>query len=196
MAAPGIRRVNVSLDTLDRSIFARVTRADRLREDAEASLPRNGLKVKINTMALSRDNVAEIPDIIQWAHSGGMDITLIETMPLGAVDEDRTDQFLSLTQVRQELESFWTLRDLPEATEGRRGMFGCRKPAGKLGFITPMTHNFCDTCQRVRLTCTGALYMCLGQDDCVDLREAMRSDRSDTALNAAIDTAVAHKPSP
>ncbi|HWA69831.1 MAG TPA: GTP 3',8-cyclase MoaA [Rhizomicrobium sp.] len=196
LAAAGIRRVNVSLDTLDRSIFARVTRADRLREVLEgiAAAQRAGLKVKINTMALSRDNVAEIPDIIQWAHSGGMDITLIETMPLGAVDEDRTDQFLSLTQVRQELESFWTLRDLPEATGGPARYVWVSETRGKLGFITPMTHNFCDTCQRVRLTCTGALYMCLGQDDCVDLREAMRSDRNDTALNAAIDTAVARKP--
>jgi cyclic pyranopterin phosphate synthase len=196
LAAAGIRRVNVSLDTLDRSIFARITRADRLREVLEgiAAAQRAGMKVKINTVALSRDNVAEIPDIIQWAHSGGMDITLIETMPLGAVDEDRTDQFLSLTQVRHELESFWTLRDLPEATGGPARYVWVSETRGKLGFITPMTHNFCDTCQRVRLTCTGALYMCLGQDACVDLREVLRSDRDDTALNAAIDMAVAHKP--
>jgi cyclic pyranopterin phosphate synthase len=196
LAAAGIRRVNVSLDTLDRAIFARITRADRLREVMEgiAAAQRAGMKVKINTVALSRDNVAEIPDIIQWAHSGGMDITLIETMPLGAVDEDRTDQFLSLTQVRHELESFWTLRDLPEVIGGPARYVWVSETRGKLGFIAPMTHNFCDTCQRVRLTCTGALYMCLGQDDCVDLREAMRSDRDDTALNAAIDMAVAHKP--
>jgi cyclic pyranopterin phosphate synthase len=196
LAGAGIRRVNVSLDTLDRSIFARITRADRLREvlDGIAAAQRAGLKIKINTMALSRDNVAEVPDIIQWAHSGGMDITLIETMPLGVVDEDRTDQFLSLTQVRHELESFWTLRDLPEATGGPARYVWVSETRGKLGFITPMTHNFCDTCQRVRLTCTGSLYMCLGQDDCVDLREPLRSDRDDTALNAAIDTAVAHKP--
>jgi cyclic pyranopterin phosphate synthase len=123
-----------------------------------------------------------------------MDITLIETMPLGAVDEDRTDQFLSLQEVRQELESFWTLHDSPERSGGPARYVRVAETGGRLGFITPLTHNFCETCNRVRLTCTGTLFMCLGQDSAVDLREPLRASSDDELLNAAIDRAMAAKP--
>ncbi|HEY4078978.1 MAG TPA: GTP 3',8-cyclase MoaA [Rhizomicrobium sp.] len=196
LAEAGIRRVNVSLDTLDRATFTRIARADRLAQvlDGIAAALDAGLKVKINAVALKHDNADALPGIIQWAHDGGMDITLIETMPLGVVDEDRTDQFLSLTDVRRELESFWTLTDLPEHTGGPSGYVRIAETGGKLGFITPLTHNFCDSCHRVRLTCTGTLYMCLGQDAAVDLREPLRATRDDGLLHAAIDRAIAAKP--
>ena len=124
---------------------------------------------------LKHDNASDLPQIIQWAHAGGMDITLIETMPLGEIDEDRTDQFLSLAAVRQEFESYWTLTDLPERTGGPARYVRVAETGGKLGFITPLTHNFCESCSRVRLTCTGTLFMCLGQEASVDLREPLRA---------------------
>ena len=162
--------------------------------DGIAAATDAGLKIKINTVALKRDNAAEIPKLIEWAHARGMDITLIETMPVGAVDEDRTDQFLSLQAVRQELESFWTLNDSPERSGGPARYVRIAETGGRLGFITPLTHNFCDTCNRVRLTCTGTLFMCLGQDSAVDLREPLRPSSNDELLNAAIDRAMAAKP--
>lgn len=196
LAEAGVRRVNVSLDSLDRATFARIARADQLPQVLAgiAAAQEAGLKVKLNTVALKRDNAAELPKLIQWAHAGGMEITLIETMPLGAVDEDRTDQFLSLQAVRQELESFWTLNDSPERSGGPARYVRVAETGGKLGFITPLTHNFCDTCNRVRLTCTGTLFMCLGQDSAVDLREPLRASGEDDLLNAAIDRAMAAKP--
>jgi GTP 3',8-cyclase len=196
LAQAGVRRVNVSLDSLDPSTFARIARADCLAKvlDGITAARQAGLKVKINTVALKRDNALELPRIIQWAHDGGMDITLIETMPLGAVDEDRTDQFLSLKAVRQELESFWTLNESPERSGGPARYVRIAETGGKLGFITPLTHNFCDSCNRVRLTCTGTLYMCLGQDAAVDLRGPLRASPDDGLLHAAIDRAVAAKP--
>jgi cyclic pyranopterin phosphate synthase len=196
LAEAGVERVNVSLDSLDRATFARIARADQLPQvlDGIAAAQDAGIKVKINTVALKRDNAEELPKLIAWAHAGGMDITLIETMPLGAVDEDRTDQFLSLETVRQELESFWTLHDSAERSGGPARYVRVAETGGKLGFITPLTHNFCDTCNRVRLTCTGTLFMCLGQDSAVDLREPLRSSGDDGLLNAAIDRAMALKP--
>lgn len=196
LADAGLRRINVSLDSLDRATFARIARADRLHQvlDGIAAARAAGIKVKINTVALKNDNAAELPRLIQWAHAAGMDITLIETMPLGFVDEDRTDQFLSLARVRRDLESYWTLTDLPERTGGPSRYVRVAETGGKLGFITPLTHNFCDTCSRVRLTCTGTIYMCLGQDAAVDLRTPLRGSQDDTALHAAIDRAVAAKP--
>jgi GTP 3',8-cyclase len=196
LAAAGIRRINVSVDSLDRATFARIVRADKLTEvlGGIAAAQGAGLQVKINTVALKHDNAKDLPQIIQWAHAGGMDITLIETMPLGAVDEDRTDQFLSLTAVRQEFESYWTLTDLPERTGGPARYVRVAETGGKLGFITPLTHNFCESCSRVRLTCTGTLFMCLGQEASVDLRGPLRSSCDDALLNAAIDRAVAAKP--
>jgi cyclic pyranopterin phosphate synthase len=196
LAEAGIKRVNVSLDSLDRDTFARIARADRLPQvlDGIAAARAAGLQVKINTVALKRDNAAELPGLIRWAHDSGMDITLIETMPLGAVDEDRTDQFLSLAAVRRELESFWTLTDIAERSGGPARYLRIAETGGKLGLITPLTHNFCESCSRVRLTCTGTLYMCLGQDAAVDLRAPLRASPDDDLLHAAIDRAVAAKP--
>jgi GTP 3',8-cyclase len=145
-------------------------------------------------VALKRDNAHVLPDIIRWAHDCGLEITLIETMPLGAVDEDRTDQFLSLAAVRHELESYWTLTDLPDRTGGPARYVRVAETGGKLGFITPLTHNFCESCRRVRVTCTGTLFMCLGQEGSVDLRAPLRASPDDALLNAAIDRAVAAKP--
>lgn len=196
LAQAGVRRINVSLDSLDRATFARIARSDSLYQvlDGISAAQDAGLKVKINTVALKRDNAAELPCLVQWAHDGGMDITLIETMPLGAVDEDRTDQFLSLAEVRREMESYWTLTELAERTGGPARYVRVAETGGRLGFITPLTNNFCDTCRRMRVTCTGTLYMCLGQDSAVDLREPLRATREDDLLNAAIDKAVAAKP--
>jgi cyclic pyranopterin phosphate synthase len=153
-----------------------------------------GLKVKINTVALKNGNEREIPQLVQWAHDKGMDITLIETMPLGFIEEDRADQFLSLKEVRQNLESFWTLTELPDRTGGPSRYVRVEETGGRLGFITPLTHNFCDTCRRVRISCTGTLHMCLGQEASVDLRGPLRASESDELLNAAIDRAIAAKP--
>src|SRR3569833_266201 len=148
LAEAGVERINVSLDSLDRATFARIARADQLPQvlDGSAAAQDAGIKVKINTVALKRDNAEELPKLIAWAHAGGMDITLIETMPLGAVDEDRTDQFLSLQTVRQELESFWTLHDSAERSGGPARYVRVAETGGKLGFITPLTRNFCATC--------------------------------------------------
>ncbi|HVV28760.1 MAG TPA: GTP 3',8-cyclase MoaA [Rhizomicrobium sp.] len=196
LAAAGIRRINVSLDSLDRANFARIARADCLPQvlDGIAAAQDAGIRIKINTVALRNDNARDLPAIIQWAHDGDMDITLIETMPLGVVDEDRTDQFLSLAEVRRDLESYWSLTDLPERTGGPARYVRIAETGGRLGFITPLTHNFCESCRRVRLTCTGTLYMCLGQEASVELREPLRASDDDTLLNAAIDRAVAAKP--
>jgi GTP 3',8-cyclase len=192
----GMRRINVSLDSLDRATFARIARSDCLGKvlDGIQAAQDAGLKVKINTVALQHDNRGDIPGIIGWAHERGMDVTLIETMPLGAVDEDRTDQFVSLTDLRREMEAYWTLTDLAERTGGPARYVRIAETGGKLGFITPLTHNFCDTCQRVRVTCTGTLFMCLGQEGSVDLREPLRVSSDDALLNAAIDRAIAAKP--
>jgi cyclic pyranopterin phosphate synthase len=196
LAAAGVRRVNVSLDSLDRETFRRIARSDRLEAVLEgiAAARRAGLRVKINTVALQRDNAGELPRIIRWAHELGMDISLIETMPLGFVDEDRTDQFLSLAQVKRDLQSCWTLTDLPDRTGGPSRYVRIAETGGRLGFITPLSHNFCDSCRRIRVTCTGTLFLCLGQEDAVDLREPLRRGADDRALNAAIDRAVAAKP--
>ena len=192
----GMRRINVSLDSLDRATFARIARSDCLGQvlDGIAAAQEAGLKVKINTVALKNDNRRDIPEIIGWAHQRGMDVTLIETMPLGAVDEDRTDQFVSLTALRREMETYWRLTDLAERTGGPARYVRIAETGGKLGFITPLTHNFCETCQRVRVTCTGTLFMCLGQEGSVDLREPLRASADDALLNAAIDRAIAAKP--
>jgi cyclic pyranopterin phosphate synthase len=196
LKAAGMKRVNVSLDSLDRATFARIARGDMLDkvlagiEAAQAA----GLKVKINTVALKNGNEREIPDLVLWAHDKGMDITLIETMPLGFIEEERSDQFLSLKDVRQNLESFWTLTELPDQTGGPSRYVRVKETGGRLGFITPLTHNFCETCRRVRLSCTGTLHMCLGQEASVDLREPLRASEGDDLLNAAIDRAIAAKP--
>jgi GTP 3',8-cyclase len=196
LAKAGIKRINVSLDTLMRDVFARIARRDMLPqvlsgiEAAKAA----GIKVKINTVALAQDNAQEIPSLISWAHEQGHGITLIETMPLGETGEDRTDQFLSLKNVRRNLESFWTLTDLPERTGGPARYVRVQETGGKLGFITPLSHNFCEACNRVRVTCTGTLFMCLGQDDAADLRAPLRVSKDNEALYDAIDEALLRKP--
>jgi cyclic pyranopterin phosphate synthase len=196
LADLGVRRINVSLDTLDRATFARIARRDLLPAVLEGidAADRAGLQVKINTVALAKDNAGEIPALIQWAHRRGFDMTLIETMPMGEVEGDRIDQFLSLKQVERDLQSFWTLDALPDRTGGPARYVRIVETGGRLGFITPLTHNFCESCNRVRLTCTGTLYMCLGQDAAADLRRVVRSGADDAVLGAAIDEAISRKP--
>lgn len=196
LAAAGVRRVNVSLDSLERETFARIARRDRLAQvlDGIGAAERAGLKIKINAVALKHDNAHEIPDLVKWAHGRGFDITLIETMPMGEIDEDRTDQFLSLARVRQDMQSYWTLRDLPDRTGGPARYVRIEETGGRLGFITPLTHNFCEGCSRVRLTCTGRLYLCLGHETSVDLRAPLRASSDDALLQQAIEAAVALRP--
>jgi cyclic pyranopterin phosphate synthase len=196
LARAGVKRVNVSLDSLDRETFARIARRDRLPQvlDGIDAATQLGLKIKINTVALKRDNAHEIPDLIKWAHTRGLDITLIETMPLGEIDEDRTNQFLSLASVREDMASYWTLHDLPDRTGGPARYVRVAETGGRLGFITPLTHNFCEGCSRVRLTCTGRLYLCLGHETSVDLRAPLRASADDGLLQDTLDAAIALRP--
>jgi cyclic pyranopterin phosphate synthase len=196
LARLGVRRLNVSLDSLDPATFRKITRGGDLGQvmtGIEAALAA-GIKVKINTVALKGDNAADLPAIIHWAHAKGLGLTLIETMPLGDIEEDRTDQYLSLAGVRAELESFWTLTPLEDRTAGPARYVRVEETGGRLGFITPLSHTFCESCNRVRVTCTGTLYMCLGQDDQADLRAPMRAEAGDGALIAAIREALTRKP--
>ena len=196
LAAAGVRRINVSLDTLKPDLFRRLTRGGDVAKVLAgiAAAREAGLAVKINAVALKDDNAGEIPDLIRWAHGEGHDLTLIETMPLGEIEADRTDQYLSLAQVRRELESFWTLEDLPLSTGGPARYVRIAETGGRLGLITPLSHNFCEACNRVRLTCTGTLHSCLGQDDASDLRAVIRAGASDADLIEAIRNAVDAKP--
>jgi GTP 3',8-cyclase len=192
----GMRRVNISIDTLDRDKFRAITRwgdLDKVLKGVDAA-QEAGLQVKINAVALKGVNEEEFESMIQWAHGRDVDLTLIETMPLGEVGTDRVDQFLPLSEVRARLERKWTLTDLPERTGGPARYVRIEETGGKLGFITPLTHNFCEGCNRVRLTCTGRLYMCLGQEDQADLRTPLRASDSDSLLHAAIDEAIGRKP--
>lgn len=194
--AAGVRRINVSLDTLDDAKFAEVTRWGRLPQvlggiDAAQAA---GLKVKINAVALRGFNDAEIPRMIEWAHARDMDLTLIETMPMGEIDGDRIGHYLPLSELRQELEQRWTLTDLPDQTGGPARYVRLEETGGRIGFITPLTHNFCESCNRIRVTCTGELFTCLGQPGSIDLRGPLRSEGGMDAVHQAIDTAIAAKP--
>ncbi|MEI2385997.1 GTP 3',8-cyclase MoaA [Breoghania sp. JC706] len=192
----GVRRINVSIDTLDPDKFKTITRwgdLSKVMAGLEAA-KRAGLEVKINAVALKGVNEDEIPTMIEWAHGEGHDLTLIETMPLGDIEGDRTDQYLPLSQVRAALMDHYTLTDIPYKTGGPARYVMVEETGGRLGFITPMTHNFCESCNRVRITCTGQLYMCLGQDDNADLRAALRASEGDEILNRAIDEAIGRKP--
>lgn len=192
----GVRRVNVSLDTLDPGKFKTVTRwgdLDRVLGGIAAAKAA-GLQIKINAVALKGVNHAEIVPMMEWAHGEGFDFTLIETMPMGEIDEDRTDQYLPLSQVRADLADRFTLTDIPYKTGGPARYVEVAETGGRLGFITPMTHNFCESCNRVRLTCTGTLYMCLGQEDAADLREPLRRSEGNELVGAAIDEAIGRKP--
>jgi len=196
LADHGVRRVNVSLDTLDPIAFSRVTRGGDLDQviagiDAARAA---GIAVKINAVMLRGTNDRTVADQIRWAHDRGLGMTLIETMPLGEIDEDRTDQYVPLTEIRARLEQDWTLTPLAKRTGGPARYVRVEETGGELGFITPLTHNFCESCNRVRVTCTGTLYTCLGQDDSADLRAPLRADPRDDAVIAAIREAIRWKP--
>ena len=194
--AAGTRRINVSLDTLDRGRFEAITRwgkYDKVMAGIEAAKAA-GLHVKINAVALKGVNEDEYDRMIAWCGAEGFDLTLIETMPLGEIDEDRTDQYLPLSQVRARLEQRWQLTDLPDSTGGPARYVRISETGGRLGFITPMTHNFCESCNRVRVTCTGTMYMCLGQEDAIDLRAPLRASEDNGALLDAIRQGIDKKP--
>jgi GTP 3',8-cyclase len=196
LAACGVKRINVSIDTLDPDKFRRITRWGDLAKvlhglDAAQAA---GLQVKINAVALKGVNEDEIESLLAWAHGRGMDLTLIEVMPLGEIDGQRIDQFLPLSLVRARLGARYTLEDLEDRTGGPARYVRVRETGGRLGFITPMTHNFCESCNRVRLTCTGQLFMCLGQEDAADLRAPARASQDDALLRQAIVDAIARKP--
>jgi cyclic pyranopterin phosphate synthase len=196
LAAHGVRRVNVSLDTLDPDKFRAITRwgeLDKVLAGIDAAQAA-GLKVKINAVALKGVNEDELASMLEWAHGRGMDMTVIEVMPLGDIDAERIDQYLPLSMVRARLAERFTLEDIDYRTGGPARYLTVKETGGRLGFITPMTHNFCESCNRVRITCTGTLYMCLGQEDAADLRRPLRASESDHALHAAIDEAIARKP--
>jgi cyclic pyranopterin phosphate synthase len=196
LAMAGIKRVNVSLDTMDAGLFERLSRRDRLGQVLQgiAAAKEAGLKVKINTVALKGLNEEEIPYLIEWAHGNGHDITLIEVMPLGEVEEDRVDHYLPLLAVREELEARWTLTGSEHRTGGPARYAEVAETGGRIGFITPLTNNFCAGCNRIRVTATGELYACLGGAEKVDLRGALRSDAPDVQLAAALDEAMRIKP--
>jgi cyclic pyranopterin phosphate synthase len=196
LAAAGVRRINVSLDTLDADKFRTITRWGNLNKvlaAIDAALDA-GLQVKINMVALKDVNRTEVPAMLEWAHERGMDLTLIETMPMGEAGGDRVEQYLPLSLVRADLMRAYTLEDIDHHTGGPARYVRVGETGGRLGFITPLTHNFCESCNRVRVTCTGTLYMCLGQNDDADLRTPLRLSKDNTLLYAAIDEAISRKP--
>ena len=195
LAANGVRRINVSLDSLEPATFARLTRGGQLEQviaGIEAAVA-TGLKVKLNTVALRDDNLGEVTELVAWAHARNCDISFIEVMPMGAVEAERIDQHVPLTEVRSAIEARWPLTDLAFSTGGP-ARYARTAEGRRIGFITPLSHNFCDQCNRVRLTCTGQLFLCLGQDASVDLRAIMRAGADDAPLEAAIERAMQRKP--
>ncbi len=196
LAKAGVRRVNISLDTLDPVRFEELSRRNRLPQvlDGIAAAKEAGLKVKLNTVALKDINEHEIADLVSWAHGQGHDVTLIEVMPLGEVDGDRIDHYLPLTDVRAKLERHWGLTDIDHSTGGPARYVDVAETGGRLGFITPLTGNFCSGCNRLRVTATGQLYPCLGGGERVDLRAALRSDQPEANLEAALNEAMRIKP--
>jgi len=197
LAAIGVRRVNVSIDTLDRDKFREITRwgdLDQVIRGLDAAQDA-GLKIKINAVALRGVNDTEFDDLIRWSHGRGMDLTFIEVMPMGEIGgEARLDQYLPLSLLRADIGRRFTLTESDYRTGGPARYFNVAETGGRLGFITPLTHNFCESCNRVRLTCTGTLYMCLGQEDAADLRAPLRASESDELLDRAISEAIARKP--
>ncbi|MGE0036559.1 MAG: GTP 3',8-cyclase MoaA [Xanthobacteraceae bacterium] len=196
LAALGVKRINVSLDTLDADKFRTITRwgeLDKVLNGIDAA-QRAGLSVKINAVALKGVNEDEIPDLITWAHGRNMELTLIEVMPLGDVGEGRLDQYLPLSMVRARLSERFTMTDIDYRTGGPARYVRIAETGGTLGFITPLTHNFCESCNRVRITCTGTLFMCLGQEDAADLRKPLRASEGNDLLERAIEDAIARKP--
>ena len=196
LAACGVRRLNVSLDTLDAAKFREITRwgdLDKVLAGIDAAQAA-GLHIKINAVALKGVNDEEIPALIDWAHGRGMDLTLIEVMPMGEIGVGRIDQYLPLSMMRANLERRYTLTDLPDNTGGPARYVRVAETGGRLGFITPMTHNFCEACNRVRITCTGTIHTCLGQEDATDLRAPLRASPDNALVSDAIDCAIGTKP--
>ncbi len=196
LKAHGVKRVNLSLDTLDAEKFRAITRWGSLPQilagiDAAQAA---GLKIKINAVVLKGVNEDELARLVEWAHGRGMDVTLIEVMPLGEIGAGRLEQYLPLSLVRARLSERLTLEDLDYRTGGPARYVRVAETGGRLGFITPLTHNFCESCNRVRVTCTGTLYMCLGQEDAADLRQPLRASEADDLLHAAIEQAISRKP--
>ena len=196
LADCGVKRINVSLDTLDAEKFRDITRWGDLTKVMEGidAAQKAGLSIKINAVALKGVNDVEAPEMIRWAHGRGMDMTFIEVMPLGEIESARADQYLPLSQLRADLTDHFTLQDSDYKTGGPARYVNVKETGGRLGFITPLTHNFCEGCNRVRVTCTGTLYMCLGQEDAADLRTPLRASESDTLLMRAMEEAIARKP--
>ena len=196
LAAYGIKRINVSLDTLDPQKFRAITRwgdLDRVLAGVRAA-QKAGLSIKINAVALKGVNDSEIEHLVRWSHDQGMDITFIEVMPMGDIESDRFDQYWPLTEVKARLASSFTLSEIDYQTGGPARYVRAQETGGRIGFITPLTHNFCESCNRVRLTCTGMLYMCLGQDDSADLRAPLRASKDNHLVADAIDRAILRKP--
>ncbi|MEM7507575.1 MAG: GTP 3',8-cyclase MoaA [Pseudomonadota bacterium] len=197
LADCGVKRINVSLDTLDEAKFQAITRWGRLAQVLEGieAAQAAGLRVKINVVALKGTNDTEIHRLLEWCDALGMDLTFIEVMPMGDLGgEDRLDQYYSLKDLRRDLSERWTLTETDYRTGGPARYFRVEETGQRVGFITPLTHNFCESCNRVRLTCTGQLYMCLGQDDDADLRKVLRENDGPAALEAAIREAITRKP--
>jgi cyclic pyranopterin phosphate synthase len=196
LVSAGVKRINVSLDTRDSEKFRTITRWGDLSKvlDGIDAADAAGLEIKINMVALRGVNEDEIEDQMLWAHGRGFDLTLIETMPLGEIDGDRLGQYLPLSLVRARLAHNYTLEETDYRTGGPARYAHVAETGGRVGFITPLTHNFCESCNRVRMTCTGTLYMCLGQDDSADLRTPLRATKDDDVLHRAIDAAIARKP--
>ena len=194
--AAGVRRVNVSLDTMDGELFQQLSRRDRLNHVLRgiAAARDAGLAVKLNTVALKGLNEAEIPFLVEWAHAQGHEITLIEVMPLGEVEGERVDHYLPLTAIKDALDARWTLTPSSHSSGGPARYVDVAETGGRLGFITPLTNNFCAGCNRIRVTATGELYACLGGAEKVDLRAALRSEAADLMLAAALDEAMRIKP--
>ena len=193
----GVRRVNVSIDTLDPEKFTEITRWGKLENVLRGieAADNAGLKLKLNVVALRGTNDEELPDIVKWASDKGYDITIIEVMPMGDIgSENRINQYLPLSMVRSNLSKYFTLRDIDYKTGGPARYVEIMETGTKIGFITPLTHNFCESCNRVRLTCTGTLYMCLGQEDAADLKIPLRNSEGDGALTSAIQEAISRKP--
>jgi cyclic pyranopterin phosphate synthase len=196
IAEAGVKRINISLDTMDNKLFYELSRRDKLVDVMRgiAAAREAGLKVKLNTVALKTLNEEEIPFLVEWAHAHGDDISLIETMPLGEVDGDRVDHYLPLTVIRDELERRWTLTPSDHSTGGPSRYVDVAETGGRVGFITPLTNNFCASCNRIRVTATGQLYACLGGAEKVDLRAALRSEEPEANLAAALDELMRIKP--
>jgi GTP 3',8-cyclase len=192
----GVRRINVSLDTLDEAKFKKLTRWGDLNQVLRGidAAQQAGLSVKINAVALKGENEEEAVDMVRWAHNRGMDITFIEVMPMGEIEEERIDQYWALTEVRKLFEQHFTLHHDVHSSGGPARYFKVEETGRRIGFITPLTHNFCESCNRVRLTCTGTLFMCLGQEDAADLRSPLRASSDDAMLHKAIDAAILRKP--